>query len=103
LKQPKKNGGCFGNKTTGNIGFCNIGAEAMSISIGSLLGFGSGRSFSIIFCTLFVHLFFNWAAVPGGRISNSPTSQSPIVTCHIIATHNHYNTFTLLPKFVWAN
>jgi Domain of unknown function (DUF4062) len=24
-------------------------------------------------------LFFNWAAVPGARISNSPTSQSPIV------------------------
>jgi hypothetical protein len=61
------------------MGFCNIGAEAIPISIGSLLGFGSGRSFSIIFCTLFVHLFFNWAAVPGGRFSNSPTSQSPIV------------------------
>jgi hypothetical protein len=43
------------------------------------LGFGSGRSFSIIFCTLFVHLFFNWAAVTGRRISNRPTSQSPIV------------------------
>ena len=41
------------------IGFCNIGAEAIPISIGSLLGCGSGRSFSIIFCTLFVHLFFN--------------------------------------------
>jgi hypothetical protein len=44
---------------TANIGFCNIGAEAIPISIGSLLGFGSGRSFSIIFCTFFVHLFFN--------------------------------------------
>jgi CRP-like cAMP-binding protein len=49
------------------------------MGIGSLLGCGSGRSFSIIFCTLFVHLFFNWAAVPGGRFSNPPTSQSPIV------------------------
>jgi hypothetical protein len=28
-----------------NMGFCNIGAEAIHISIGSLLGFGSGRSF----------------------------------------------------------
>jgi hypothetical protein len=42
-----------------NSGFCNIGAEAIPISIGSLFGFGSGRSFSIIFCTFFVHLFFN--------------------------------------------
>jgi hypothetical protein len=25
-------------------------------------------------------LFFNWAAVPGGRFSNPPTSQSPTVT-----------------------
>jgi hypothetical protein len=30
-----------------NSGFCNIGAEAIHISIGSLLGFSSGRSFSI--------------------------------------------------------
>jgi hypothetical protein len=30
-----------------NIGFCNIGAEAIRIGIGSLLGFGSGRSFSM--------------------------------------------------------
>jgi hypothetical protein len=68
-----------------NSGFCNIGAEAIPISIGSLLGCGSGRSFSIIFCTFFVHLFFNWAAVPGGRISNSPTSQSPIVGSNFTA------------------
>jgi hypothetical protein len=27
-------------------------------------------------------LFFNWAAVPGGRFSNPPTSQSPIVGRH---------------------
>jgi hypothetical protein len=69
-------------KTAHNSGFCNIGAEAIPISNSSLLGFGSGRSFSIIFCTLFVHLFFNWAAVPGGRISNPPTSQSPTVICN---------------------
>jgi hypothetical protein len=30
-----------------NMGFCNIGAAAILISIGSLLGFGSGRSFSM--------------------------------------------------------
>jgi hypothetical protein len=30
-----------------NKGFCNIGAEAIPISSGSLFGFGSGRSFSI--------------------------------------------------------
>jgi hypothetical protein len=74
-----------------NIGFCNIGAEAIPISIGKLLGCGSGRSFSIIFCTLFVHLFFNWAAVPGGRFSNPPTSQSPIVVRQAILKLKPYN------------
>jgi hypothetical protein len=34
-------------KTAYNSGFCNIGAEAIPISIGSLFGFGSGRSFSM--------------------------------------------------------
>jgi hypothetical protein len=65
-----------------NSGFCNIGAEAIPIGIGSLLGFGSGRSFSkVAFCS-YLHLqYFNWAAVPGRRISNPPTSQSPIVVC----------------------
>jgi hypothetical protein len=33
--------------TTAYIGFCNIGAEAIPMGIGSLLGCGSGRSFSI--------------------------------------------------------
>jgi hypothetical protein len=35
------------NNTAANSGFCNIGAEAIPISIGSLFGCGSGRSFSI--------------------------------------------------------
>jgi hypothetical protein len=30
-----------------NSGFCNIGAEAIHMSSGSLFGIGSGRSFSI--------------------------------------------------------
>jgi hypothetical protein len=30
-----------------NSGFCNIGAEAIPIISGSLLGFSSGRSFSM--------------------------------------------------------
>jgi hypothetical protein len=83
------------------MGFCNIGAEAIPISIGSLLGFGSGRSFSIIFCTLFVHLFFNWAAVTGGRFSNPPTSQSPTVIRHAICKFRKpENIFILLPYFI---
>jgi hypothetical protein len=36
------------------MGFCNIGAEAIPISIGSLFGFSSGRSFSML---LFVLIF----------------------------------------------
>jgi hypothetical protein len=43
---------------TPNIGFCNIGAEAIPISIGSLFGFGSGRSFSIwLFVLIFIFGF----------------------------------------------
>jgi hypothetical protein len=38
--------------------------------------------FNVAFCS-YLHLqYFNWAAVPGGRISNPPTSQSPIVACN---------------------
>jgi hypothetical protein len=41
-----------------NSGFCNIGAEAIPISSGSLLGFGSGRSFSIgLFVLIFIFGF----------------------------------------------
>jgi hypothetical protein len=43
-----------------------------------LLQFGQ-KFFNVAFCS-YLHLqYFNWAAVPGGRISNPPTSQSPIV------------------------
>jgi hypothetical protein len=42
------------------------------------LRFGQ-KFFNVAFCS-YLHLqYFNWAAVPGGRISNPPTSQSPIV------------------------
>jgi CarboxypepD_reg-like domain len=44
------------------------------------LRFGQ-KFFNVAFCS-YLHLqYFNWAAVPGRRISNSPTSQSPIVAC----------------------
>jgi hypothetical protein len=40
------------------------------------------KFFNVAFCS-YLHLqYFNWAAVPGGRISNPPTSQSPIVVRH---------------------
>jgi hypothetical protein len=43
------------NKAAHNTGFCNIGAEAIHINIGSLLGIGSGRSFSIwLFVLIFI-------------------------------------------------
>jgi hypothetical protein len=43
------------------------------------LRFGQ-KFFNVAFCS-YLHLqHFNWAAVPGGRFSNSPTSQSPIVS-----------------------
>jgi hypothetical protein len=34
--------------------------------------------FNWAFCCYLHHQFFNWASVPGGRFSNSPTSQSPV-------------------------
>jgi hypothetical protein len=41
------------------------------------------KFFNVAFCS-YLHLqYFNWAAVPGGRISNPTTSQSPIVGCYI--------------------
>ena len=36
-------------------------------------------SFNLAFCCYLQFQFFNWASVPGGRFSNSPTSQSPVV------------------------
>jgi hypothetical protein len=43
-----------------NMGFCNIGAEAIHMSSGSLLGFGSGRSFSIwLFVLIFIFSISN--------------------------------------------
>jgi thiol-disulfide isomerase/thioredoxin len=45
------------------------------------LQFGQ-KFFNLAFCS-YLHLqFFNWAAVPGGRFSNSTTTQSPIVMCN---------------------
>jgi hypothetical protein len=38
------------------------------------------KFFNVAFCSYLHHQYFNWAAVPGGRISNPPTSQSPIVS-----------------------
>jgi hypothetical protein len=42
------------------------------------LWFGQ-KFFNLAFCSYFRLQYFNWAAVPGRRISNPPTSQSPIV------------------------
>jgi hypothetical protein len=35
-------------------------------------------TFNLTFCCHLHHLFFNCALFPGGRFSNSPTSQSPV-------------------------
>jgi hypothetical protein len=53
------------------------------------LWFGQ-KFFNVAFCS-YLHLqYFNWAAVPGGIISNPPTSQSPTVG------RNNSLLFTLL-------
>jgi hypothetical protein len=54
------------------------------------LRFGQ-KFFNLAFCS-YLHLrYFNWAAVPGGRFSNPPTSQSPIVDCYFIGQHVNYD------------
>ena len=66
--------------TAGNIGFCNIGADGITMSICNSIWHLFGQtSFNLAFCCYLHQQFFNWASVPGGRFSNPPTSQSPIV------------------------
>ena len=61
------------------MGFCNIGADGITMSICNSIWHLFGlTSFNWAFCCYLHHQFFNWASVPGGRFSNSPTSQSPV-------------------------
>jgi hypothetical protein len=63
------------------------------------LRFGQ-KFFNVAFCS-YLHLqYFNWAAVPGGRFSNSPTSQSPIVACKRMDTVQLIIIFSLLTSVV---
>jgi VirE N-terminal domain/Primase C terminal 2 (PriCT-2) len=66
------------------------------------LRFGQ-KFFNVAFCS-YLHLqFFNWAAVPGRRFSNSPTSQSPIVSRHLTATMHSSNEILNLTVSYQAN
>jgi Domain of unknown function (DUF4263) len=50
------------------------------------------KFFNVAFCS-YLHLqYFNWAAVPGRRFSNSPTSQSPIVGRHFCGELHYLKT-----------
>jgi hypothetical protein len=52
------------------------------------------KFFNVAFCS-YLHLqYLNWAAVPGGRISKPPTSQSPIVIRHAILKNEVSITFS---------
>ena len=65
---------------THNKGFCNIGADGITMNIYNSIWHLFGQtSFNLASCCYLHHQFFNLASVPGGRFSNSPTSQSPIV------------------------
>ncbi len=64
---------------TANMGFCNIGADGITMSFCNAIWLLLGQtSFNLAFCYYLHHQFFNWALVPGGRFSNAPTSQSPV-------------------------
>jgi hypothetical protein len=58
------------------------------------LRFGQ-KFFNVAFCSYLHHQYFNWAAVPGGRISNPPTSQSPIVVRNLMTHFNYLTIFFL--------
>jgi len=61
------------------MGFCNIGADGKTMnSCNSIWQLFGQTSFNLAFCCYLQLQFFNWVAVPGGRFSNSPTSQSPV-------------------------
>jgi hypothetical protein len=47
-------------------------------------------SFNLAFCCYLQHQFRNWASVPGGRFSNSPTSQSPVRCKQFLDTPHYY-------------
>ena len=76
----KRKGKLNGKKQrTANKGFCNIGADEITMSICNSIWHLFGQtSFNLAFCSYLRHHFFNWASVTGGRFSNSPTSQSPV-------------------------
>jgi hypothetical protein len=72
-----------GEGRTYNTGFCNIGAEAIHISSGSLLGFGSGRSFFRRMLAQCSFLFLSSSSVfqlgsgSGQKIFKSPNIAKP--------------------------
>jgi len=60
------------------MGFCNIGADGILMSIYNSIWHLFGQTiFNLAFCCYLHYQLFNWALVPGGRFSNSQTSQSP--------------------------
>ena len=78
------------------MGFCNIGADGSTMNIcSSLLHLFGQTSFNLAFCSYLHHQFFNWASVPGGRFSNSPTSQSPVRCLLCRRRFRHLTQFSL--------
>jgi hypothetical protein len=61
-------------RLTANIGFCNIRADGITMSICNSIWLLFGQtSFNLAFCCYLHHQLFNWALVSGGHFSNSPT------------------------------
>jgi hypothetical protein len=64
---------------TANMGFGVIGAGRCNLHQQQHGSSCSGRTFfNLAFCRYLQLWFFNWASVPGGRFSNSPTTPSPV-------------------------
>ena len=60
------------------MGFGVIGAGRWNLHQQQHGSFCSGRAFSnLAFCRYLQLQFFNWASVPGGRVSNPLTTPSP--------------------------
>jgi hypothetical protein len=88
-------------KRTHNKGFCNIGADGITMTICNSISLLFGQTiFNLAF---FCYLqYFNWAAVPGERFSNPLTSQSLIVRGNFMTTIKTTIFFLLLTTFVFG-
>ena len=76
------------------MGFGVIGAGRCNLQLQQHGSSCSGRTFfNLAFCCYFHLQFFNWASVPGGRFSNTPTTPSPVRCVQFLDTPSNQTNF----------